>query len=180
MGAVLGACGAVVLGACELQLAPSCAVQTDRVETAPREGDAGAPTSCPGPARSGRTRCGEIECGPALHCVESPLPQCEPGCTSDLHCGGRDACVRAPGEASGRCEPCAQQRFQDAAAGCVVPGRTGETECFFAPCTAGSFCDPEQHCAPGCASDENCGPTEYCVRAAGAVLGACRSCYAPG
>ncbi|MBX7084114.1 MAG: hypothetical protein K1X88_33205 [Nannocystaceae bacterium] len=178
LAAVLGlGCAALAVG-CELRLAPSCAVQTDGAD-APRREDGATAGACPGPGRSGQTQCGARECSAGLHCVESPLPQCEPGCTSDLHCGARDACVRAPGEATGRCEPCAQQQWREAPAGCVVAERSGSSDCFFAPCTAGSYCDPAQHCTPGCASDENCGPTEQCVRAPGAAVGVCRSCYAP-
>lgn len=74
---------------------------------------------------------------------------------------------------------------------CTVAGRAGKSQCqadsppgFPAKdpitCSAGTFCYTgsayEAKCQPGCQSDENCGPSERCVRCSGSAAGSCRTC----
>jgi len=74
---------------------------------------------------------------------------------------------------------------------CTVAGRLGKSECQAdAPpgfpkkaaitCSAGTFCVTssayEAKCQGGCSSDENCGPSERCVRCNNSAAGSCRAC----
>jgi hypothetical protein len=66
-------------------------------------------------------------------------------------------------------------------ANCGSPNRTGTTTCPGAwTCPAGQYCtDPRDTgagCVAGCASDVNCGPSEYCARCGSATIGTCTSC----
>lgn len=174
---------AVFVAACDVDCAPSFDIAVSAPETSPRGvAEPGAPSAepkaCPGPARTGTTSCFPGECSVGHWCDDVANATCKPGCTSDENCGPRDICVREGDAAVGRCEPCSGHRQHEAAPGCVVPSRSGITKCF-PECPAGQHCVDEgtSHCEPGCASDENCGPTEQCVRASSAALGVCRSCY---
>lgn len=66
----------------------------------------------------------------------------------------------------------------EVAATCPGPARTGDSPCFFHDCSAGMYCDDVRtpDCRPGCASDEDCGPRDTCVRTGTAALGRCESC----
>ncbi len=62
---------------------------------------------------------------------------------------------------------------------CGSRGRTGQTDCSgVTTCGAGQYCDDSVFptCTPGCTSDANCGPSEFCARPAGEAIGACQSC----
>lgn len=73
---------------------------------------------------------------------------------------------------------------------CTVAGRTGSSTCSAdsfvgeqkeaVTCSAGTYCASSSHearCNPGCQSDENCGPSERCVRCpTDKYAGTCRSC----
>lgn len=75
-------------------------------------------------------------------------------------------------------------------AACTVKERTGKSTCQAdsppgAPpkdpitCSAGTFCyanNTSAYCQPGCQSDENCGPSERCVRCGDESTGKCRTC----
>jgi hypothetical protein len=54
-------------------------------------------------------------------------------------------------------------------------GRTGEgvhhVQCWFCVVVPN-----KAKCDPGCSSDENCGPSEHCVRCGDDALGSCRAC----
>ncbi len=186
MSIVRIAAGALLLWSlvgCEVTFAPSF---DPRGEIVLNEGEGGRAQSndgggraCPGPVRSGITECFPGECGPGQFCDERSggSGECRPGCTSDQGCGPNDVCVRAPGSAIGRCEPC-RDRPKRAIEGCGAPDRSGMTPCFPGQCGPGQYCVDRgmPHCEPGCTSDENCGPTERCEREDGSALGVCRSC----
>ncbi len=179
----------VVLAGCELRCAPTCNADVDvatpsdhhdvRTGPAAEGGSVGAAGECSGPTRSGTTSCFPGECPPGQYCDDTGMATCRPGCASDASCGPREICVREGDAALGRCESCASHTAHEPAPGCVVPARTGVTSCFPGECPVGQRCVDEgmPHCEPGCASDESCGPAEYCLRKPGAALGVCRSCY---
>ncbi|MBL8945111.1 MAG: hypothetical protein JNK45_18240 [Myxococcales bacterium] len=176
----------VVLGlvGCQWQLQPSCSVEHVGPEIADAPGErrpaaTPEPAMCPGPARTGDSPCFFHDCSAGMYCDDLDTPDCRPGCASDEDCGPRDTCVRSGGGAVGRCEPCAQHTAHAPPPGCVVPSRTGRSRCTGSDCGAGQYCDDAANwsCVPGCASDENCGPSEFCERSAGASVGACRSCF---
>jgi hypothetical protein len=60
--------------------------------------------------------------------------------------------------------------------GCGGGGQSGITACSGITCSAGQYCEFVGRCTPGCTSDSNCGPGDYCVRPAGQAVGACESC----
>lgn len=175
---------AMLAAACgDVRCAPSCTTDID-VGAPTRAGQGGAhegsaDATCPGPARSGTTSCFPGECPVGQYCDDTAMPTCRPGCASDASCGPRDVCVREGEAAIGRCESCLGREAHEPAPGCVVASRTGTTSCFPGECPVGQRCVDEAmpHCEPGCASDENCGPAEHCVRKDGAVIGVCRSCF---
>jgi hypothetical protein len=69
-----------------------------------------------------------------------------------------------------------------------VATRTGKSSCSGGPpgtptttidCSAGTFCYTPNgipQCQPGCTSDENCGPSERCIRCDGPASGQCNAC----
>lgn len=62
---------------------------------------------------------------------------------------------------------------------CGSPGRSGQTDCSgVTTCNAGQYCDDSGFptCVPGCTSDTNCGPNEFCARPVGEAIGACQAC----
>ncbi|AKF09894.1 hypothetical protein [Sandaracinus amylolyticus] len=62
---------------------------------------------------------------------------------------------------------------------CGSPGRDGRSDCSgVTTCNAGQYCDDSgvATCTPGCTSDSNCGPNEFCARPVGEAIGACQSC----
>lgn len=174
------------LVACDVQCAPTLNANVDASSRdtpakteAPRVGTpVVAGSVCPGPTHDGVTSCFPSECSVGHWCDDAGPATCKPGCVSDTNCGPRDTCVREPNALVGRCESCVGKTPVEPKAGCVVPERSGTTKCF-PECPAGQRCDDTDlpKCVPGCASDDNCGPSERCDREAGAVLGVCRSCY---
>ena len=177
---------ASLAGCGDVRCAPSCNATLDVDAPGPtipgrglKEGSPAADPACPGPPRSGVTSCFPSECPAGQYCDDTGMPTCRPGCASDASCGPRELCVREGEAALGRCEPCSDHATHDPAPGCVVASRTGTTPCFPGECPVGQRCVGEgmPHCEPGCTSDENCGPAEYCMRADGSALGVCRSCF---
>jgi len=174
----------VSLAGCgDVRCAPSCnaAVDVDLpAASSPSVGlKDGSADVCPGPAHSGVTSCFPSECPAGQYCDDAGMPTCRPGCASDASCGPRELCVREGEAALGRCEPCSDHAAHDPAPGCVVASRTGTTPCFPGECPVGQRCVSEgmPHCEPGCTSDENCGPAEFCRREGSSPLGVCRSCF---
>jgi hypothetical protein len=70
------------------------------------------------------------------------------------------------------------------AASCGNPSRTGASACPTGACAAGQYCfrpsGDAHRCIAGCASDENCGPNEWCVKCGSEAVGTCRSCKDDG
>lgn len=174
------------LAGCQVSLSPSCELVSDVEVDGPAArshertpGSASAPAICPGPRGVGSTTCGHETCGAGQSCDQSELPECRPGCSSDEHCAPVDRCVRAEGEAIGRCESCSGLEFADPVAGCIDPARTGVTDCFH-DCGPGTYCRDEgiPECVAGCVTDANCGPSERCDRPGRAKVGTCTSCFA--
>lgn len=65
------------------------------------------------------------------------------------------------------------------AGACGAAGRSGQTDCSgVTTCNAGQYCDDSGFptCTPGCTSDTNCGPNEFCARPVGEAIGACQAC----
>lgn len=172
------------LAACKVDIQPTCSssatVEVNQDRRVPESGIAEPPppARCPGPRHDGNTGCFPGSCAPGQYC-DDPTHTCTPGCVSDTNCGPRDTCVRGEGEVVGRCESCGDHEAHDPEPNCVDASRTGTTACFPGNCEPGQYCVSRglNHCEPGCASDDNCGPMEECVREAGAAVGACRSCY---
>lgn len=172
---------ALALVACDVDCAPSVDIAVSApAKSTPATGSAPGTeqSACPGPPHAGTTSCFPGECSVGHWCDDASADACRPGCVSDENCGPRDICVREGDAAVGRCESCGGRPAHEPKAGCVVPSRSGTTKCF-PDCPAGQHCVDEgtEHCEPGCASDENCGPSEYCMRAGTSPLGVCRSCF---
>ena len=138
-----------------------------------------ASSACGRGGREGRSEC-RSECAAGQYCDDTDtIRECAPGCTSDEQCGPNDFCQRDRGAAIGTCTSCRDATFGAARASCIDMGRTGMTDCR-STCGPGQYCndgDVIRFCDPGCTSDLNCGPTEYCDREAGAAVGVCASCY---
>jgi len=185
------------LAACKVDVQPTCSPSaTVEVNEAQRGTDSREPSSdepkpqpdveakppppvrCPGPRHDGNSECFPGSCAPGQYC-DDPTHRCVPGCVSDENCGPKDTCVRPEGDAIGRCESCGDHEAHEPEPNCVDASRTGTTACFPGSCEPGQYCVSRglNHCEPGCASDDNCGPMEQCVRQAGAAVGVCRSCY---